>query len=1335
MKTRAIAKLLAPARFRYRQKGVAIVTVLAVLVLMSVLVVSFFGMSRTEQISAKGGAEMNRNIALRDLAINTVIGRLRLATTEGKVQGQDKGGKTIWVSQPGAITTFYADTSGHNGDSSLIYKLYSCRNPITGADAPNAFTQDLERDWKSRPNIFVDLNRPVFKPSLDPAKVSDQKAYTAHYPICHPEAYTAGATSENPEGFKYTTRTAPPNSVEVGGIEIGKTLPMPVMWLYVLQDGTLLQPTPGSGSGDEEVTFIPDEGRHPTAENPIVGRVAYWTDDESCKININTASEGVFWDTPRCDSSEERYYAKHQPPSLEYYRFPGHPAQTCLSSVLFPNKRYTPAALDASPGRAMKAMTRQEVELLWDVAPFVSLISTGNGGSNGGESTVPPSQTRPRLDSSQDSDWLYTSVDELVFSTTGTAGNGVRKQVSSGANFDAFLRRLERSQFFLTAKSAAPEINLAGHPRLSMWPVNLSVKSAGWDRGAKATLQDELISFNSRFSSGGRSNIYHLQRVDPNSRHAELYATDGRIRNLQMLDYLRAITTEIVPGFPYKKSFRQKYAAPPKYGNDNYSDRDQVLMEMVDYVRSVNMTDPSVTDPYADGAGTNTGIGQHAAFCLCGGSTPHTQLWSIRQVQLPKGQGRIFGLSEIGFWFGAVGRMNGTTYEGETDFSSYVPNPKPPPGSVLVQWAILPEAFCAGHGWSWIRPKMAVGIGSGLTPTYNAFTSPINLMGKPLELLNQFAQNPGVFPKNWRPWGGYGGYRILGSNVAATAVASFKPFWVPPGTGTLSVPASNQGNPLRITVYDDSGAGVGNLIQVYYLKWPAFDVRIPGFKGISLNKRMQASFVNDVTMFTEGTDTILSLQPGNPDYRLVTGPRAIDMDLFLPHPDFKSGKAMAHSLFEPGKATPPGATDDVPFLDLGSLNGQMPIDFRSEGGVFTPDKPEYSVARLDQLMRGACDPKYTGDFENGVADQPDGPYAGKVDEGDLRASVQSGVPYFDEQIVSSATPLIPNGQGKNYSVPNRIVSGPGMFGSISTGLQNRVPFQTLLLRPSLYEEGSNKDKMHYGTGKIVNGVYNDSVEAQYPPDHLLLDLFWMPVVEPYAISDPMATKGKINLNYQIQPFSYITRSTGMHGLMKAERMLAIPTAAAADYKKATGGANGVKKNWRHFINVEETLRQIEDPAFGKWSSVKPSDRLFRSASEICGLHLVPDSDENNAPIFFSKKNMETFWTNHLLTGDNSREAPYAHLYPRLTVRSNVFKIHYIVQTIQKSKGADPAVFDPVKDTVTVEYRGSATVERSIDAADPVLASESLDFIVKPTQARSLDAFYSYRIIEVKQFAP
>ncbi len=33
------------------------------------------------------------------------------------------------------------------------------------------------------------------------------------------------------------------------------------------------------------------------AENPVVGRTGFWVDDESVKLNINTASEGVAWDT------------------------------------------------------------------------------------------------------------------------------------------------------------------------------------------------------------------------------------------------------------------------------------------------------------------------------------------------------------------------------------------------------------------------------------------------------------------------------------------------------------------------------------------------------------------------------------------------------------------------------------------------------------------------------------------------------------------------------------------------------------------------------------------------------------------------------------------------------------------------------------------------------------------------------------------------------------------------------------------------------------------------------------------------------------------------------
>jgi hypothetical protein len=44
----------------------------------------------------------------------------------------------------------------------------------------------------------------------------------------------------------------------------------------------------------------------------------------------------------------------------------------------------------------------------------------------------------------------------------------------------------------------------------------------------------------------------------------------------------------------------------------------------------------------------------------------------------------------------------------------------------------------------------------------------------------------------------------------------------------------------------------------------------------------------------------------------------------------------------------------------------------------------------------------------------------------------------------------------------------------------------------------------------------------------------MPVVEPYSISVPLATSGKVNLNCQIAPFTYIRRDTALRGAF-AER--------------------------------------------------------------------------------------------------------------------------------------------------------------------------------------------------------
>jgi hypothetical protein len=82
-----------------------------------------------------------------------------------------------------------------------------------------------------------------------------------------------------------------------------------------------------------------------------------------------------------------------------------------------------------------------------------------------------------------------------------------------------------------------------------------------------------------------------------------------------------------------------------------------------------------------------------------------------------------------------------------------------------------------------------------------------------------------------------------------------------------------------------------------------------------------------------------------------------------------------------------------------------------------------------------------------------------------------------------------------YFSPNRQVPGPVMSGSLPAPQEDwsKSGWKTLLFCPNPAGAG------HPG--------------AQSPPDHLLLDLFDMPVVESYAISEPFSTAGKVNLNY------------------------------------------------------------------------------------------------------------------------------------------------------------------------------------------------------------------------------
>jgi uncharacterized protein (TIGR02600 family) len=270
-----------------------------------------------------------------------------------------------------------------------------------------------------------------------------------------------------------------------------------------------------------------------------------------------------------------------------------------------------------------------------------------------------------------------------------------------------------------------------------------------------------------------------------------------------------------------------------------------------------------------------------------------------------------------------------------------------------------------------------------------------------------------------------------------------------------------------------------------------------------------------------------------------------------------------------------------------------------------------------------------------------------------------------------------------------------------------------------------------------------------PKDHLLLDMWWMPIVEPWSISEGFATKGQINLNQQIFPFTYIERTTALHALMRSERMMAIPDTANDDYKDP--GKFPSSKTYRHWINAKETLRQLTE---FRWRGQDAEGfsvpfNSFRSASEICELWLVPEEDgtDQTGGNWKLEYIIKEFWEKHRLTGDNMRERPYSNLYPRVTVRSNVYRVHMVAQALKQASTNKPDTFrtavdsgdDP--DLVTAEWRGSALVERVLNPNEPTLQTfdyapglgEVVVDTTPPVWNKRLDNYYTYRVTEVKQF--
>ena len=393
--------------------------------------------------------------------------------------------------------------------------------------------------------------------------------------------------------------------------------------------------------------------------------------------------------------------------------------------------------------------------------------------------------------------------------------------------------------------------------------------------------------------------------------------------------------------------------------------------------------------------------------------------------------------------------------------------------------------------------------------------------------------------------------------------------------------------------------------------------------------------------------------------------------------------------------------------------GYVPANGRGllvTGGNHRGDKPPILPAGITGVQNADGG---VGDWDRGLSKHMSGAFGNKVDEGNVffryddGSTVGGKCPYFRGRAIEET--------GQSFFSPNRQLSSAVMFGSLPTGAVRNLPWQTLLFRP---DRGA---KPH--PGAQTTGT---------PADHLLLDLFNLPVVEPYAISEPFSTGGKVNLNYVIAPFgyakgdgsalpgnamprSYLRRDTALRGILKAVKLMAVPTA------QADGGHDEepVTQNIPfHFdIDAEKTLDQFEsrlkDPARG----------LFRSASEICDMDLYPIGPTVN--------NWATFWENqNAQTGDNMRERPYSHIYPRVTTKSNVFTIYMRCQAVKKVPGTAPDEFDGRRDKILAEYRGHATVERFIDPNDAQLK----DYDATKGES-SVDPYYRFRVISTKQFLP
>jgi Verrucomicrobium spinosum paralogous protein TIGR02600 len=1158
-----------------RPRAFALVVVLFTVVFAALLVIGLFAFSQNRtRVSGLAAAIVDTQLAA-ETALHIVQTQIREATA--RTVSANGLGTEAWASQPGAIRTYSS-----SGELTGIYKLYSSETLQTtdplfgGADVPD--------DWRSRPDAYVDLNEPV------------KRRDTWFYPIVSPESLTTVA------GFSSSRARSP-------GVDWDDRLAMPVRWLYLSADGRV--------SAD------------PSVGDPVA-RVAFWTDDESCKINVNTASatdENSYWDIPRATLRQDvRDMALRQPAQNEFNRYPGHPATVSLTTV-FPDRNNEG---DGWLQKLISATPRYK----W-------------GGSVNG--TISIGSTRPPIVNDK-TDRLYATMDEFLYAPNRATQLNLTEQ------------QLDQSRFFLTASSRSSELNLFGQPRVTIWPVH------AMDDPEHRTPFDSLIAFCSTIGAPGAERRFYFTRTDALSQTVDWTTQPD---NQELFEYLRTLTSREIPGFG--GNFAYKYDEADG-GVDG--ERDQILTEIFDLIRCANLNETysGVPPGYKGYTTMLRDAGGALSFTTSGADQSKFEgAGFVLPILTPygRGAGRVPVISEVGLWFIQ------TVESGTTP----VTEPKVEPG-IIIETSTPMQGLMP---WQPYRRSVEVAVSSqGPLPQVNGVPLPVGESP-----VSSYGPNSGIAVS--QSLGGANGWAWL---TADTNTFGRNPFLtrksdgVPAPDGKIHITSGW----LEIRLKCD-----GVVFQTCTVQIPDATLPVPdpvpaapittgnmaGREGWTERHKVQ----NYPPEFYP-EDVVQSVMLRDGDIRVAACLQDIPGAFFSPHRNFGLQR-FAH-----------GFRTGFGVVDLGATNGSIvPVNYGTAPQSATLPSGRRNIVMLSAKpdipdgITSLRDAGWEGDFDNGIGGVPDGAYMGKSDEGAYNWRVlnneASEPPYFQR--------LWKLGDG--LFSPLRQMPSPVVFGSLPTGVKRTVkayvsgapaeaaPWRTLVFCPN----PSNPN--HFGLSD--------------PPDHLLLDLFTMPCVEPYAISEPFSMAGRLNMNCQIVPFTYIKRYTPMHAALAAQKIVAIPDSAAPIYKTtATQSANDALTT-RLAVNIPETLEQWEEK-FNK-------GEIFRSASEICEQFLVPVG----ATLDEVRSN---WWNDYRLTGDNSRERPYATLYPLLTTRSSTFTMHYRAQAVKRLPNGTISVL--------AEKRGSHLFERHLDPNNPDIGKNRIDPMTK-----SLEPYFRFRTLLSKTFDP